>query len=335
MNAQTELFYETFLSQHTQEAWSKTMTELLPSILEVDRNATQIWFYFFPLSLFEALEQSEDPQRLAKTLLLQGKYLLKDQIDSSHKFLYGHRFWPQVKRAVTERAESATPSKNLSLTQEIRDVASSVAKQLGVEPSLVTGITAVAFMTLRQVGLEALKAAPGTVLIDSQHARKTPHQILRERAKDDSQGMLGFLKTADKTWTITFDENREDHRFKILNLQEIASGAATDKRPWHAIDERCTINEGPIPVQCRSASCGTCWVGILGGAEKLTRVSARERKKMKEFGYIDTDDPKPLIRLSCQAQGTGAISIVIPPWNGVFGKHLEKVSSSEFQVSDL
>jgi hypothetical protein len=31
-----------------------------------------------------------------------------------------------------------------------------------------------------------------------------------------------------------------------------------------------------------------------------------------------------LIRLACQAQALGAVSIVIPPWNGVFGKYLKK-----------
>ena len=82
--------------------------------------------------------------------------------------------------------------------------------------------------------------------------------------------------------------------------------------------------EGPIPVECRSASCGTCWVGVLVGAEKLTDVAAREGKKIKEFGYVETSEAKPLIRLACQAQALGAVSIVIPPWNGVFGKYLKQ-----------
>jgi hypothetical protein len=54
-------------------------------------------------------------------------------------------------------------------------------------------------------------------------------------------------------------------------------------------------------------------------------VAAREGKKIKEFGYIDTPEPKPLIRLACQAQAYGAVSIVIPPWNGVFGKYLKSL----------
>ena len=86
-------------------------------------------------------------------------------------------------------------------------------------------------------------------------------------------------------------------------------------------------------MECRSASCGTCWVGVLGGAEKLAEVATRESKKIKEFGYIETDEPKPLIRLACQAQAEGAVSIVIPPWNGVFGKYMK--AKQQPSVADL
>jgi hypothetical protein len=66
---------------------------------------------------------------------------------------------------------------------------------------------------------------------------------------------------------------------------------------------------------------------VLGGAEKLSDVGAREGKKIKEFGYIETAEPKPLIRLACQAQATGAVSVVIPPWNGQFGKYLKSLKA--------
>src|SRR5438309_11174729 len=86
--------------------------------------------------------------------------------------------------------------------------------------------------------------------------------------------------------------------------------------------------EGPIPVECRSASCGTCWVGVLGGAERMSDVAVREGKKIKEFGYIDTAEPKPLIRLACQAQAQGAVSVVIPSCNVQFGKHLRALKDA-------
>lgn len=317
--------FETFLNQHDEEAWSAALTTLLRSIHEVDRNATQIWFSFYPLSLFQALEQAEDPETLAQRLLMQGKFYLKDQIDSSHTFLYGHRYWPEVKQAVQKHVREF--SETASLSDQVLSVAQQVGKQLKVDPSLVIGITAVAFMTIRQAGLAAFEAAPGKMLIDKKHARKSPSDVLRERAVDDSQGFFSFLKTVDKKWTVTYDENDDRSRYRLNHVQDLAWGAAGDSsRNWREIDPRRV--EGPIPVECRSASCGTCWVGVLGGAEKLSDVAAREGKKIKEFGYIDTAEAKPLIRLACQAQALGAVSIVIPPWNGVFGKYLKGLKDS-------
>jgi ferredoxin len=182
-------------------------------------------------------------------------------------------------------------------------------------------------MTIRQAGLAAFEAAPGQMLIDKKHARKSASEVLRERAVDDSQGFFSFLKTVDKKWTITYDENDDSAKYRLNQMQDLAWGAADDRsRNWRELDPRRV--EGPIPVECRSASCGTCWVGVLGGAEKLSDVAAREGKKIKEFGYIDTAEAKPLIRLACQAQAQGAVSIVIPPWNGVFGKYLKKSANN-------
>jgi ferredoxin len=165
------------------------------------------------------------------------------------------------------------------------------------------------------------------MLLDRKHAKKSPEQVLRERAVDDSQGLFGFLKTVDKKWTVTHDESDDAAKYKLNHAQDLAWGAEADRsRNWRELDPRRV--EGPIPVECRSASCGTCWVGILGGAEKLSDVVAREGKKIKEFGYIDTTEPKPLIRLACQAQALGAVSVVIPPWNGVFGKHLRSLKQT-------
>ena len=324
----TETPFETFLNQHDEEAWSATLVTLLRSIHEVDRNATQIWFAFYPLPLLRALQQAGDQEKLARQLLLQGDYELKDQIDRSHSFLYGHRFWPQVKKAVEQHADSFNQTLRTSPADQILAVARSVAQPSKKDESLLVGITAVAFMTVHQTGLAAFKAAPGTIAIDRQHAKKSPEQVLRARAKDDSQGLLGFLRTVNKQYTITHDENDDQAKYKLNEGQDLAWAAANDRsRDWVAMDPRRM--EGPIPVECRSASCGTCWVGVLGGAEKLADVGAREGKKIKEFGYIDTAEPKPLIRLACQAQAHGAVSIVIPPWNGQFGKYLRALKEEK------
>src|SRR6266446_6692989 len=141
--------FETFLNQHDEEAWASALATLLRSIHEVDRNATQIWFAFYPLSLWRALEQADDREKLAQELLLKGDYELKDQIDSSHTFLYGHRFWPQVKRAVEQHSDAFNQTTRASLADQVLLVARGAAQQLKKDESLLVGITAVAFMTIQ------------------------------------------------------------------------------------------------------------------------------------------------------------------------------------------
>ena len=41
---------------------------------------------------------------------------------------------------------------------------------------------------------------------------------------------------------------------------------------------------------------------------------------MKVFGYNQPEGEKPFMRLACMSKIAGNVSIVIPPWNGVFGK---------------
>lgn len=326
MSSKRQTPLEVFLDGHDDAAWRETLATLLPAMHEVDRNAAQIWFRFYPLALLRAFEAAQDPAKLAQELLMQGSWFLKDQLDASHTFLYGHRFWPEVKRAVVRAAEGGGAASGVTLAEVVRGVAREVAAGRKVEESLTTGISAVGLMALQQAGLAEFKRTPGEVLIDRRHLKRTPEEVLRERAKDDSQGLFGFLRTSDKQWTVVWNENEEGRRFRAVDQQEVASAAATDKRPWHESDPRCTVDEGPIPVQCRSASCGTCWVGVLGGAEKLSETDWRERKMMPLFGYVETDEPRPLIRLSCQARAEGAVSVVIPPWNGYFGKYLKRRS---------
>ena len=312
---------ENFLHHYDDADWNGVLQELLPAIHPVDANATQIWFKFWPYDLLSALDNAPDRALLEKRLLLQGKFYLKDQIDTSHVFLYGHRYWPQVKAAIAAYHEQATGS----LAHLIRSVAAQVAKAAQEEDSLLVGITAVGFMTLQHVGLAAFKATPG--LVAKQHfSLNSPGRVIRERAQDDSQGLLGFLRTVDKQWTVRYDENAANGCFKLMHEEELASGAARDQsQDWVAQDAR--RGEGPIPVECRSAACGTCWVGILGGAEKLSPVAELEGRRVKLFGYANTDEAQPLIRLACMARARGAVSLVIPPWNGVYAKYMRQIKS--------
>jgi ferredoxin len=310
--------FEDFLNKFNENDWLQALSELLPAIHEVDRNAVQIWFRFFPLSLYRYLQKTEDKAVAIQKFVMQGNYELKDQIDSSHKFLYGHRFWQNVKEAIINRSSSFN-NDSANLSDEVKQIAKTVADKAKVNESLTTAISAIGLMTLTQAGLENFKNSQGKIEAPKGLMKQSPDQIVKERLKDDSQGVLGFLKTVNKKFTVVYDESASDGKFQIINEEELASGSARNQtKKWREMDARCW--EGVIPVECRSAACGTCWVGILEGEEKLSEVSRLERKQMKVFGYNQPADDKPFLRLACQAKAFGNVTIAIPSWNGVFGK---------------
>lgn len=306
------------LAQFTEPDWLAAIDDLLPSVHQVDRYAVQIWSRFYPLSFQRYIAAAEDREDVVRGLALKGDFELKDQIDSSHHFLYGHRFWKKTKCVVEKMADEYN-GEDTPLIETIRSVGMAVAKKLNVDRSLTNAIAAVGLMTLNQVGLDAFKAAPGEVAEPSGIMKKSADTIVAERAKDDSQGLLGFLRTVDKKFSVTFSGAVDKGKFPIMLDEEIASASQKDRsQQWQARDERCW--EGPVPIECTSASCGTCWVGILGGQQKLAEVKPRERRAMTIFGYNQPNEPKPFLRLACQARAEGNVTIVIPPWNGVFGK---------------
>ena len=305
------------LGTFSEEQWLAAVEELLPCVHEVDRNALQIWFRFYPLSLKQFIDAGESREELLHGIVMQGEFELAGQIATSHHFLYGHRFWPKAKCVIEKLADEYKGQPD-SLVELVKEVSIAVAEKKKVDRSLTNAIAAVGLMTLNQVGVDAFKAASGDVEKASKAMSKSPDAIVAERAKDDSQGMFGFLRTIDKQFSVAYS-GIHSGKFNLVCDEEIASASQRDtSRDWKAGDSRCW--EGPVPIECTAASCGTCWVGVLGGKEKLTEVGRRERRQMKVFGYNQPEDERPFIRLACQARASGNVTIVIPPWNAVFGK---------------
>ena len=84
-------------------------------------------------------------------------------------------------------------------------------------------------------------------------------------------------------------------------------------------DERCW--EGVVPVECRSASCGTCWIGVLGGRGKAFRGRPPRTANDEVFGYNQPEDEKP-ISSRLPGKGLRQRDHRDPAWNGVFGKKI-------------
>src|SRR5688500_11548725 len=93
------------LAGFSESDWLAAVEELLPCVHEVDKNAVQLWFRFFPLELKRYADAAGDRAEVIRGLALQGDFELNDQVDRSHHFLYGHRFWPKVKHVIQTMAE--------------------------------------------------------------------------------------------------------------------------------------------------------------------------------------------------------------------------------------
>ncbi len=319
----TDALFLAFLAQHDDEAWRRVVDRLEQAIHPVDRTPTRIWFHLFPMRLQRAIDLSANPSALEDYLRLEGRWRLADHRETSHRFLFGHRYWPEIVAAVRRYSTQPVVPGSLDLAAQIQEIARGAAAELGTDPSWIVGITAVAVRTLQQAGL-------GETPTDGSRA-KGPHPGGRDAANPDrmlarrlggrGQGLLGFLRRR-RVWTVSFDERDPVATFPLIDGQHITTAAALDTRNHRARDPRCT--EGPIPVQCRSCSCGTCWVGILDGAETLSPVDAQERATIAALGYIDSDESHPIIRLACMAEARGPLSIVVPPWNGQVGARLQR-----------
>ncbi len=269
----------------------------------VDREACFIWFQFFPLGLYHLLQRTPDRAALEHFYQFRGSYCLADLADTSHQFLYSHQYWPAVKQALDE----------ISQGQNLLETIRAVTGKVKSPPELTLPISAIGLMTLRQAGPTFLKQ-PYTPPAES----RTPEQVLRQRGSDAKNGWWAKPKPR-----IIIDERQPRGWFPLIPGQHITTAAERDKRPHHETNQRCSVGNGPIPVDCRSGSCGTCWVGVLGPPDKLAPVEDFERKRMAYFGYWENpfhqpNDPHPSIRLACQCVASGSCSIVIPPWNGVW-----------------
>ncbi|MEE8161684.1 MAG: hypothetical protein V3T61_08615, partial [Acidobacteriota bacterium] len=220
-------------SFHSEESWEKTLDALLPLIHPVDQDATRIWFAFWPLRLYHVLNQSEDLDQRVQTLEMEGRYWLKEQLDSSLRFLFAFQYWSPVKAAVRSFAESLT-SRDDSLETQIREVAKTLASDLKVPESHLIGITAAAFMARQQIGRSALATASAEAAV----RRSSADRFLRAQVKKRGR-LFGFLKTVNSKHAVVFDERNKECRFQAINGQDISMAAGMDRRDYQSADLRC------------------------------------------------------------------------------------------------
>ena len=308
-----------FLGHKPQKAWLEALDAIGEDVHPVDREATRIWFSFWPLELSEALCAAEGAEEMARIMDLEGEWKLEEQMDASVAFLYGARHWKAVKNAILGKAVKnaiLTQSESDTLEASIRGVAMRVSETDKVAVGLVLGISAVGLMVFRQVGQDVFEKmadspAAGELLPNN------PDRVVTKRKRESRDGVLGFLKGVNRRFEVRWNERGGDGSFHAINGQDIAMAGARADGDYRTLDYRRI--DGPVPVECRVGSCGYCWIGLLEGRENLSAISDFERERLRYFGYDTTNDPEdeqPTIRLACQAQSQGDVTLALAPWNG-------------------
>lgn len=293
----------------TLQGWLAIVDAVAAQTHQVDRDGLRIWFAMWPELIQELVAPGPEQEKRLKFFQMSGQFELTTQADTSHQYLYGHRYWAKIKQALAR----------VTATERWARI-EAVARESGAPQQFALAMAAIAVMTLEQCG-EGWLASGYTPADDGLN----PDDWLRRRATPLKPSWIERLSGRVTQQRVIFDEESAEGWFPVLPQQEITTAAELDKRPYHLEDQRCYEGMGPIPVDCRAGSCGTCWVGILGGNDQLDPVEEFERKRMEYFGYwdsgfVDGNDERPLLRLGCQARVNGSVSIVIPPWNGVFGR---------------
>lgn len=251
------------LSLFAQDDWTKAIATLSPEIHAIDRNATRVWMAFFPLE-HAAVRR------------------LEERIATSHTFLYGHRYWPQIKRAILSAAkDTAWPSSLPALMVNIADHATRTTQ---VDRDQLLGIAAASLMTLRQAGMSAFQASANAVQLPNWAHVRSVRQIRRARLKGPWRP-FAFLSA---------------RRFRLQH-SEASPSAFVD------------VAEGQPIASCAGSGCDRCVVGVLSGADRLSPVDATiEATRLAALGYghVVDDDGAPLIRLACQAKPAGDVTFV-------------------------
>ena len=253
-----------YVSRFSPQEWASAIETLTPEIHPIDVNATRVWF-----------------------ALVAGAPL-SDRIETSHTFLYGHRHWPQVKRAILSAAKEDWPATLPELCARIADHATRTTQ---VDRDQMLGITAAALRALGEVGLEAFTATTGAVQLPAWSHVRSIRQVRRARqTRRPLRALLG-----KRRFRMTYSEAAKRASYRIADGNTVGSGLPYELR------------------RCGEPCSGACVIGVLAGAQHLSTMDAKEALLLKSAGAVQvaSSDGHPLIRLACHARPTGDVTFVI------------------------
>lgn len=253
------------LSRYTPVDWASAIESLTPQIHPIDINATRVWFAFFPAG--------PAPADLAR----------------SHTFLYGHRYWPQIKRAILAAGkETSWPA---LLPELIWRVAEHATRTTQVDRDQLIGVAAASLLSLRRAGLDLFTEAVSAVQLPSWSHVRSIRQVRRARAHQR------WRPLGKRRCRVIYSEASPETFGVVPTGSAIVNALPSSWR------------------QCGATCAGLCVIGVIGGEHYLSPMDAAELKQLNGAGQViaTSVNREPLIRLACHARAHGDVSIVLAP----------------------
>jgi hypothetical protein len=222
------------------------VTDLFREIHPVDRVATEIWFAW------------------------QDRWNPAVDIDSSHRFLYGHRYWPRVKAAIAAAEITGV------LVEDALRISEAATRTVRVDQDQLLGITAVGLRIQEVVGRGVFVGAPGRAMLEDRVRVETPSQVLQRRATNLPDGIFGRWRGDRRRWCVTVEPDADD---------------------------TYVVTHGDMLMPCRGGNHEGCVVGILAGADHLSPLDGDEKYPLirracdcRVFGRVSLTYPPPPLR---------------------------------------
>lgn len=179
-----------------------------------------------------------DQQAICAWILLRRKFATHILTDSLYRAMYGYRYWPRVKAAVL-----STTHPDLPFVDRVMKAANAATRTARVDADLLVGITAAAMAMCDRLGQEAFAATPDDPALSATALLETPTMILRRRARNRPEGILGALPGVQPRWCVTREPDPKD---------------------------TYVVGDGDVLAPCRGSNHERCDVGVVAGADRLS-----------------------------------------------------------------
>ncbi len=154
------------------------------------------------------------------------------------RVLYGYRYWPRVKAAVLSVA-----TRDLPFVDRVTAAADAATRTARVDADLLLGITAAAMELHDRFGHEAFAVTIAQPDLNAAALLETPTMVLRRRARNSPEGLLGALPGVRRRWRVTREPDPNDTYL---------------------------VADGDLLAPCRGGNHESCDVGIVSGADRLS-----------------------------------------------------------------